>query len=95
MIVFGDPTEEMETLVTYFARDPITFTFIGKEDAGYRMKDSLFDGNSIVLYKAKRLKHMGVSSLSVEVISDALGGSGTWVTSKALDFSEVKISDEL
>lgn len=52
------------------------------------MKNALFNGSNIVMYKAKRLKYIEVKNLSLDVISDAIGGGGTWLPSKTLEFKE-------
>jgi len=52
------------------------------------MKKSHFNNSNVVLYKSKRIKHMLVNDLNSDVISDALGGGGSWQTSKALQFGD-------
>ena len=82
MLVFGNPTPEMHEAVSQqqqFEHDPIAFVYLLPGEAGFELSERVFGGAKIVLYKAKRLKHMVLDSWDVGQISDALGGSGQWV----------------
>lgn len=85
----------MEQIVPLFDQDPVTFVYIPVGSPGYQMSKSVFDGASVVLYKAKRKRHMLVKDgkLSFDLVSDALGGGGTWQASSGLEFRS--INDEL
>lgn len=54
------------------------------------MQNTLFNGSNIVMYKAKRQKYIEVKELTYDVVSNALGGGGTWLQSKPLTFKQYK-----
>jgi len=52
------------------------------------MKKNLFNSSNVVMYKAKRQKYIGLEKLTVEVVSDVLGGGGVWLPSQSLTFKQ-------
>lgn len=66
----------MIDLVKTFSKDPIQFTYISRYDPGWQMQTTHFENHSVVLYKAKRVKYLGVSEAQTlkEVIEEVLGG---------------------
>lgn len=63
VIVFGDPTP-YQHLAQKFENDPVTFVYLGTNDAGSDMQHDMFSGSQIVLYKGKRQKYMLLNNVS-------------------------------
>lgn len=77
----------------------MNFTYIAKQDNGFRMHQSHFQGSQAVLLKPKRQKWLAVNAESLETLREsivnALNGSGQWKPYQALDFKTLMTIDDL
>ena len=91
LILFEDPSSHpsIQNLPLKFEKDPVHFVFIKKGEPGYQMKERLFGGAEAVIYKPKRLKYLKADKIEHldSIVSDALGGGGSWLPAKALSFN--------
>jgi hypothetical protein len=53
------------------------------------MKQTIFGGAEAVIYKPKRLKYLNADKIDQldSIVSDALGGGGSWLPAKPLAFN--------
>ena len=91
LILFEDPSAHpsVQNLPLKFEKDPIQFVFIKQGEPGYKMKQIIFGGAEAVIYKPKRLKYLNADKIEnlESIVSDALGGGGSWLPAKALAFN--------
>lgn len=77
-------------MVEKFETDPISFTFLSKNDGGFRMKISHFGNNKAVLIKSKKQKYFPIDASTVlstqKALESVLNGNGKWLSYSALDF---------
>jgi hypothetical protein len=88
VIYFGKPTKEMDQLVGTFQDMPVNFAYIPPEEAGFKMKQSHFEGASLIFYKAKLNRWQPIESLSQALIEETLlQGTQNFKKSKPLVFT--------
>ena len=92
LLVFGEESEvnALQSLTELYENDPIHFAYIPSGEPGRQMQQTLFEGNTAVLYKPKRQKYLPIAVSSVEqmsmALSDALGGGGSWQQTNGISF---------